>query len=74
MNVLKNVCNNNIELACSLMQKTVIDKALEDIKSDKFIIAEIEKRKLAKEKGLFIFILKHKEYNMLMRKKKAQLE
>ena len=43
--------NQNLELACSIVKKIVIDNALEEINKDKLIQEEVNKRKQAKVSG-----------------------
>lgn len=49
----------------------MIKKALNDIKSDKEIIAEIEKRRLAREKGNLLESYKNKGIQYVDEEKKA---
>lgn len=51
-NLIQAVGMDVIDLGCALIKKTVINKAIDDVNNDPFIIEAVEKRKAFREKGM----------------------
>lgn len=48
------IANDNMELACTFVQKTAVEKAIPEI--DKRLMSEFELRKMARQEGRFVFL------------------
>ncbi len=53
--VIENILANNLEIGCGLIRNAVVMEALGEASNDSEIIQAIEKRKLAREKGMSLF-------------------